>query len=235
MTTRSPKEASDAALEQAATEAVQQGKDIREKVQDLTLGALRERRFDRHEIRDVVRSVAEGAAQGAAGNRAQMREAMAEVLQGLDQALRVSAEAGHVALKELTATGRAFSDRDLKVALANLRKIEDDLISTVTQVSDAASAQVRPELREALSAARKAGTATGRQVATTMGDFAQKFSAASFDAALTGLEAANEFGNRFAMVASGILGGLAEAMRSQKDDTNTSTSKKKGKSTSGEA
>jgi hypothetical protein len=146
-----------------------------------------------------------------------MREAMSEMLQGLDQALRVSAKAGHVALQELTVTGRAFSDNELKAALSSFRKIEDDFLGTVKQVADAANAQVRPELREALSEARKAGTETGREVASTMGDFAQKFTAASFDAAIVGLETANEFGQRFALVASGVLGGLAEALRTSKD------------------
>ena len=206
-------EAPDTGLEKAAAEAVRQGTDIREKVQELTLGALRGRRFDRHSIQEVVRSVTEGAVHGAGRNRAQMREAMSEVLHGLDQALRASAEAGHVALKQLTASGRAFSDRDLKVALSGMRKLEDDFIATVTQVADSANTHVRPELREALRAVQHAGTATGRQVALAMGDFAQKFSAASFDAALSGLETAGEFGQRFAMVASGVLGGIAEALR----------------------
>jgi len=213
-------------LEEAAAEAVRQGTDIREKVQELTLGALQGRRFDRHNIREVVRAVTEGAVQGTGQNRAQMREAMSEVLTGLDQALRVSAKAGQLALKELTATGRAFSDQDLKAALSSLRKIEDDFLGTVKQVADAANAQVRPELREALREARQTGTATGREVASAMGDFAQKFSAASFDAALVGLETANEFGQRFALVASGILGGLAEALRAKdkKDPGNTGAS-----------
>ena len=218
MTTPPAQETSDAVLEAAAADAVRDGKDIREKVQELTLGALRGRRFDRQSIREVVRSVTEGAVKGTGSNRAHMREAMSDVLQGLDQALRVSAKAGHVALNELTATGRAFSDNDLKAALSSLRKIEDDFLGTVKQVADAANAQVRPELREALRSARETGTATGREVAGTMGDFAQKFTAASFDAALVGLETANEFGQRFALVASGVLGGLAEALRAPKDD-----------------
>jgi len=69
----------------------------------------------------------------------------------------------------------------------------------------------------ALREARQTGTATGREVASAMADFAQKFTAASFDAAIVGLETANEFGQRFALVASGVLGGLAEAFRAPKD------------------
>jgi hypothetical protein len=199
----------------AAAETVRQGTDIRARVQEITLQALQGQRFDRHGIREVVRAVTEGAAMGAPTDRPSMRMAMSEALQGLDQALRTSAEAGGEALRQLTASGRTFSDGELKSALANLRKLEDDFIATVGQVAEAANEAVRPELRQALTAARRAGTATGRQVALTMGDFAQKFSAASFDRALDGLELAGQFGQRFSMVASGILGAMAEALRAQ--------------------
>jgi hypothetical protein len=161
----------------------------------------------------VIRAVTEGAATGAEKTTTDMRLAMSEALRGMDQALRTSAEAGHMALKTLAATGKTFSDSEFKTALANLRKLEDDLLNTVGQVADAASMQVQPELREALRSARKSGTETGKQVALTMGDFAQKFSAASADAAIAGIEAAGQFGARFAAVASGVLGGLADALR----------------------
>ena len=213
MAEKTLQELTDAQIKEVASDTVRQGTDIRAKVQELTLLALQRQRFDRHGMREVVRAVTEGAALGAGKNRADMRQAMSEALHGLDQALRTSAEAGHAALKQLTSTGRNFSDSEFKQALGNLRKLEDDFLTTVGQVADAANEHVRPELREALSSARRTGTATGKQVALAMGDFAQKFSAASFDAALSGLETAGEFGQRFAMVASGILGGMAEALR----------------------
>jgi hypothetical protein len=201
------------AIKDAAAEAVRQGTDIRAKMHELTLLALQRQRFDRHGMREVIRAVTEGAALGAEKSRADMRLAMSEALSGLDQALRTSAEAGQAALKQLASTGKGFSDSEFKQALANLRKLEDDFLSTVEQVADAANERVQPGLREALRTARRTGTQTGKQVAGAMGDFAQKFSAASMDAAVASLEAAGEFGARFAAVASGILGGLAEALR----------------------
>ena len=144
-----------------------------------------------------------------------MRQAMSEALSGLDQALRASAEAGGEALKQLTSSGRSFSDNELKQALGNLKKLEEDFLSTVSQVAEGTSESVRPELREALRNARRAGTATGKQVALTMGEFGKKFGAASFEATLTGLETAADFGQRFTLIASGILSGMAEALRTE--------------------
>lgn len=200
-------------IKEAASEAVRQGADIRSKVRDLTLLALQKRRFDRHGLRDVVRSVTEGIALGADKSRTDMRQALSDAFGGLDQALVKSAEAGHAALKQLTASSKDFSDNEFKQALANVRKLEDDFLSTVEQVADAASEKVRPELRKVLSAARHSGTDSGKQVAAMMSEFAQRFTAASVDVTIAGLEAAGEFGTRFAMLASGILSGLAEALR----------------------
>ena len=213
MANGTPQDLSGEGLRAAASETVREGTDIRAKVHELTLLALNSQRFDRHGMREVIRAVTEGAATGAEKTTTDMRLAMSEALRGMDQALRTSAEAGHMALKTLAATGKTFSDTEFKTALANLRKLEDDFLSTVGQVADAAGTQVQPELREALRSARKSGTETGKQVALTMGDFAQKFSAASADAAIAGIEAAGQFGARFAAVASGVLGGLADALR----------------------
>jgi ABC-type transporter Mla subunit MlaD len=202
-------------LTDAARETVAAGVDIRERVHDLTLQALKDRRFDRHGIQDVIRAVTQGVALGADRDRVDMGHAISEALSGLDKALRASAEAGQTALKELASTGRNFSDSELKQALGNLRKLEEDFFSTVGQVADAASEQVRPELRDALAAARRSGTETGRQVASVMSEFAHRFSVASLDATVSGLEMASEFGTRFAELASGVLSGLADALRTQ--------------------
>ena len=211
-----PQPPSEERIRDAASETIAEGVDIRERVHDLTLAALKDRRFDRQGIQDVVRAVTQGVALGADRDRVDMRQAMSEALAGLDKALRTSAEAGQVALKELASTGREFSDSELKQALANLRKLEDDFFATVGQVADAANERVRPELREALAMARRSGTETGRQVASVMSEFAQRFSVASLEATVTGLEMASEFSARFAQLASGVLSGLAEALRAQK-------------------
>jgi ElaB/YqjD/DUF883 family membrane-anchored ribosome-binding protein len=213
MAEQSPNDVTEAGIREAASATVQEGTDIRSRVREITLHALQSRRFDRDGIKEVVRAVAEGTALGAERKHTGMRQAMSDALQGLDQALRTSAEAGGEALKQLTSSGRSFSDTELKQALGNLRKLEKDFLDTVGHVADSTSENVRPELREALRNARHAGTATGKQVAVTMGQFAQKFSAASFEATLTGLETAADVGQRFSLIASGILSGMAEALR----------------------
>ena len=218
MAQHDPQEMSGERIRESASESVRKGEDIRARVHDLTLLALRSRRFDRREIREVVRAITEGITLGAEQSRADLRQSLSEAFRGLDEALRKSSEAGRSALRQLVATGRGFTEQDLKQALANMKKLEDDFLSTVEHVADAASERVRPELREVLDRARRTGTETGKQVAGTMTEFAQRFSVASIDVTLAGLEAASEFGARFAQAASGVLAGVADALKERQPE-----------------
>ena len=198
----SSQEHSDDTLRQAAAESVRQGEDIRQRVHDLTLEALKTRRFDREGIRAVVRAVSEGVSLAAPTSRAGVRHALGEAFRGMDQALTRSVQAGQEALRQLTAAGRGISDNEVKQALAGLRRIEEDFVATLSQVADSANERMRPELRELLSRAKHAGTDTGRETAKLMAEFAA-----------AGIELAGEFGVRFASLAGGVLAGMADALQ----------------------
>jgi hypothetical protein len=199
-------------IKQAASESMRAGIDIRTKIHDVTLLALRNRRFDRRGMQEVVRAVTDGVALGADDSRADLRKALAEAFRGMDQALTRSAEAGRVALSQLVVTGRDLSDTEIRQALATMRKLEEDFLATAGQAAEAASEKVRPELRKVLDAARVSGTETGRMAATTFAELAQRFSIASLDVTLAGLEAATVVGSRFAQLAGGILSAIADVL-----------------------
>jgi hypothetical protein len=188
-------------IRDAASESVRQADDIRQRVHDLTLEALKARRFDREAMREVVRAVTEGLSRAAPGSRLGVRHTLAEGLRGMDQALTASVQAGHEALRQMVAAGRGVSDHEVKQALAGLRKIEDDFVATVEEVAHSANERVRPELREALRQALHAGTETGRHTARLMAEFT-----------FGSLELAGEFGARFAKLAAAVLAGMADAL-----------------------
>ena len=115
---------SEDSIRQAASDTVQQGESVRERVRDLTLDALTSRRFDRGAIRDVVRAITEGASRGAESAGEGSRQSLAETFRGMDQALTKAVEAGQTALRQFVGTGRGLSERELKEALARKKKIE---------------------------------------------------------------------------------------------------------------
>jgi hypothetical protein len=193
-------------IRQAAADSMRHGEDIRRRVHDVTLEALKNRRFDREGIREVVRAVSEGVTRGADAGSSGLRDRLAEAFRGMDEALTKSVAAGQQALRQMAATGRGFSDHELKQGVAGLKKIEHDFVETVNQVASSANERLRPELKEALRHTLHAGTETGRQSARLMAEFT-----------LTGIELAGEFSARFAQVASGVLAGMADALSQKKD------------------
>jgi hypothetical protein len=193
--------AEDKSIRHAAAEAMKTGEDVTRRVRDLTLEALRQRRFDREGIRDVVRAVSEGMVAAAPASGGTMRQVMGQAFRGMDEALTRSVQAGEEALRQLVATGRGINDHEVKQALAGLKKIEEDFVATVSQVADSANERVRPELRDLVSRALHAGTETGRQAAHLMAEFT-----------FTGIELAGQFSVRFAQMAGGVLAGMADAL-----------------------
>ena len=205
-------------VREAATESIRAGVDIRARVHDLTMLALKARRFDRHGVREVVGAVTGGLALGAEESRGELRQALSEAFRGLDDALTRSAQAGGAALRQFVATGKDFSDTEFKQTLATMKQLEDDFLSAAAHAADAASEKVRPELRQLIDTARTSGTATGKAVAMTFTELAQRFSVAWLDVTLAGLQVAGEVGTRFAQVTSGILGGIADALADRTPD-----------------
>lgn len=193
-------------LRKAAAESMRHGEEIRRRVHDVTLEALKNRRFDREGIREVVRAVSEGVTRGADTGEGGVRQRVSEAFRGMDEALTKSVAAGQQALRQMVATGRGFSEHELKQSFAGMKKIEEDFVQTVSQVAASANERLRPELKEALRQTLHAGTETGRQTAKLMAEFT-----------LTGIELAGEFSARFAQLASGVLAGMADALQQRKD------------------
>ena len=188
-------------LRKAASDAMKAGEDVTRRVRDLTLAALRNRSFDREGIREVVRAVTEGMAAAAPASGGSLRQAMGQAFRGMDEALTKSVEAGESAVRQMVATGRGVADNEVKQALAGLKKIEEDFVDTVSKVAASANERARPELRALVERATHAGTATGKQTAKLMAEFA-----------FSGMELAGQFSVRFAQMASGVLAGMAEAL-----------------------
>jgi hypothetical protein len=210
-------EVSNESLRAAVSESVEEGIDIRERVRDLTLQAMRSRRLDPEELRQIMHAAFEGVSLGAERRGADVRAALADAVKGLDEAFMKSAEAGRLALEELTSRTRDFSENELKQALANMKRMEEDFMATLHQVAQTARPLVRTQMNDLFEHMRRTGTDTGMKMASTLSEFAHRMAQAHIDSRIAGLEAARELSARWAQMTSGFLAGLAEALR--RDDT----------------
>ncbi len=207
---------SDEGIKLAASAAVAEGQDIRERVRNLTLSAIQQRRMEASEIRNVVKALTEGITLGLDKRAHDSKEALNQAFSGLDAALMKSAEASYLALKQLTERSKDLGPHELKAALDDIRKVEHDFLDVVNEVAKKSSGRVKAELEELLTHARRTGTDTGRQVSSTMTAFSQQIHGVVHDAKAAGTGAARQLSSRVNQVAAGILEGIAKSLIEKK-------------------
>ena len=130
-------------------------------------------------------------------------------MRGLDEALLKSASATHDALQQLTSRGKDFTENDLKEVLVRLRKLEEDYVALASLMAEAMTGNLRREMIELVSHARGVGTEASARMAGIMGEFASRMS----EGATSGLDTMRGTGMRMALLASGVLAGVADALR----------------------
>ena len=190
---------------------------IRERVKELTSQVLQQGRVDPEAVRDVVSTVLGRTPGSTFVSGAKARELFADAVRQLDDALVKSASATHGALQQLASRGQDFTDNDLKEALVSLRKLEEDYVAVANRLAEAMSANLRREMTELAAHAQNLGVEASVRVAIMMGEFASSMGAGS-----GGLATVRGASARVAMLASGVLAGIADALRDH-------TEAKKGK------
>src|SRR5262249_30215886 len=103
--------------------------------------------------------------------------------------------------------GRAFTDNDCKEPLVSLRQLEQAYAAAANRVTAALSVNLQREMMEIASHAQNVGVEASARVAGMMRDFADGVAAAP------GMATIRDAGVRAALLASGMLAGVADALR----------------------
>ena len=192
-----------------AAPSINEDQAIRERVKGLTSQVLQQGRVDADAVRDVVRAMIGQTPGNATVSGEDARQLFADAVRALDDALMRSASATHGALQQLASRGKDFTDNDLKEALVSLRKLEEDYIAAANRLAEAMSGNLRREMTELAAHAQNVGVEASARAATMMGEFAKSMGAAP------GLATMRDASVRMALVASGVLAGVADALRDQ--------------------
>ena len=190
-----------------AASAAVEDQPIRERVKELTSQVLQQGRVDPEAVREVASAVLDLTPGSTAVTGAKAREFFAEGVRQLDDALVKSAGATHDALQQLASRGQDFTDNDLKEALVSLRKLEEDYVAASNRLAEALNANLRREMIEIAAHAQNLGVEASVRAASMMGEFASNVSASSGLATVRGASA------NMVMLASGVLAGIADALR----------------------
>ena len=187
---------------------------IRQRVKELTSQVLQQGRMDPDAVRDVVRAVIGRTPSEMATSASDARELFAAAVRELDEALMKSAGATHSALQQLALRGKDFTDNDLKEALVSLKKLEEDYVAATNRVTEAMSGNLRRQMTELAAHAQNLGVEASARVATVMGEFASNVTSPGL-ATMRGASA------RMALLASGLLAGIADALSDQAEAKKT--------------
>jgi hypothetical protein len=201
---------------EAASPTTNEDQVIRERVKGLTTKALQEGRIDPDAVRDIARAVIGGTAGNMAVSGAEARELFADMVRKLDAALMKSARETHDALQQLATRGKDFTDNDLKEALVSLRQLQQDYTAAASRIAEAMTGNLSREMMELAVHAQNVGVEASARVASMMGEFAEGVGATS------GMARIRDASSRMALLASGVLAGVADALRDQseaKDNT----------------
>jgi len=194
--------------------ATTEDQSIRERVKGLTSQVLQQGRVDPEAVRDIVRAVIGGTSATTAISGAEVRELFADAVRELDAALVKSAGAAHAALQQLAMRGKDFTDNDLKEALVSLRQLEQDYAAAASRIAEAMTGNLRREMMELAAHAQNVGVEASARVASMMGELAGGVSATP------GIATIRDASVRMALLASGVLAGVADALRDQSDVKN---------------
>ena len=207
---------SNEAITAEATATVTEDADIRSRVRNLTLSAIRQRHLEATEVAQIIKALVTGINLGIEQRTQDSKAAVGEAFAGLDEALQKSAEASHLALQELLDHGQQLNQGELAEALDNLKRTDAEFLAAIREVAEAAGSRANAEWQALLLHVQRSGTDTGRQVADTVSAFGQRVTTVAHDAKAVGSGAAQQLGSRFVQVASGILAGMTDALRQKK-------------------
>jgi Family of unknown function (DUF6781) len=188
---------------------------IRERAKGLTSQALQQGRIDPEAVRDIARAVIGGTAGNMAGSGAETRELFADLVRKFDEAIMKSASETHDALQQLATRGKDFTDNDLKEALVSLRQLQQDYTAAASRIAEAMTGNLRREMAELAVHAQNVGVEASARVASMMGEFAEGVGATA------GMGRVRDASARMALLASGVLAGVADALRDQSEAKNS--------------
>jgi hypothetical protein len=211
----------DEVLKGLARESVKQGENLRTAVRELTLSALRGRELTVEQIKRVVRTVTEGVNMGAATSKLDGEKVFSEAFSGMDEAVLKAVQANHLALQQLSAQGQSLRDSQMKQALDQLERLEDEFMNGVKEATRKGSKQLRDQWASVLQQKEAAGTATQTQIEATIEQFSDRMRDAVRLQRRTALKATEAMMENFTTLTSGILIGLTEGLQQGKGKPGT--------------
>lgn len=204
-----------ALIDQFAQASAKGAEQLRKAVHDATLQALQGRELSLKNIRGVVGSVTQAAGAGAAqgGAATQVETMLDSAVAGMDDALLKAVEANRVALQRLADQGVSLREGQMKKALADLEKMEDNMLAAMRKAAAGAGDTLSGPWSQVLERFDVSGTKTGAQASGTVEQMASQMQSAMRETRAASLKAAQTLAESYTTLVSGVLIGMADALK----------------------
>ncbi len=202
-----------AALFSRAT--ARQGDALRQAVCEATLKALQGRELTLENMRRVLKAVGIASSNGVADNPARaatQRSLLSHAVQGMDAAMLTAVQANRTALQQFMDLGVGLQSEQMKLALANLEKMEDLFVGVLGQVTQASADGLTGPWTKVLQAVRQDGTRAGTQASLVVAQLIAKSQLALRTGRSANVRAAQAMMDSYGSLVSGVLMGMSEAL-----------------------
>jgi hypothetical protein len=193
-----------------------QSEQLRTAVRDATLAALRGRELSLQNIGEALKSVSAAATAGAAknvGTGIDVPSLLQDAVSGMDDAMLKAVEANRLALQQFVDQGANLQETQLKTALGQLEQFENTLFSTLKSATAGTASPLAAQWSEVLNKFQLGGSASGSQAAATAQQLTEQMQTALRDSRAAGLQAAQAMTQSYTSLVSGVLIGMAEALK----------------------
>jgi gas vesicle protein len=203
------------ALKREAELAASSGANLRERARQLTLDALKDGKLSLDEIRQIGQSITEGVSLGLSGKGAELQAGMKEAVNGMDEAIGQAVQRVSMTFREAIDRGKEFNEQELKSSIERMRDLEKDFVQSLKDVAGKSGGKLKDELTEISGHLGRAGTDTGARVRESLSALSSSLSTQATTTGTSVREAATTTASRLAELASGVLAGLSEVMKSK--------------------
>lgn len=208
-----------AAAGEQAEQIASEETDVRERVRQLVVETVQDRRLSLDQLNEVTQQVLRGAAEGAKGAAEGKQDSvLRDVVDGLADAYTSAANATRLAVEEANERGKTFAEEDLNRAMRQLRTIDRRFLETIRSTAERGwgtlseeAGSVKEHAERAVEQIRPAMEAAVRSAARQPGRFGTEAAAAS-------VEAGRQTAGRLLQAVSGLLQGAGEALAERPKD-----------------
>ena len=190
---------------------------LRQAVCEATLKALQGRELTLENIRRVLKAVGVASSNGVADNPARaatLQSLLSYAVQGMDAALLTAVQANRTALQQFMDLGVGLQSEQMKLALANLDKMEDVFVGVLGKVTQASADVLAGPWTKVLQGVKRDGTRAGTQASLVVAQLVEKSQLALRTGRSANVRAAQAMMDSYGSLVSGVLMGMSEALTS---------------------